>query len=119
MPLYFKFTHYSQEGNTEAYSEAFLKDALKVKDMKIELSGKADWDTRYFLYRKSLARALRLYLIEEEMRSLQQNWIFSVYSAYTDAAYDDILAKIEDHRIKALIFMEISYFIFSLGWLCA
>jgi hypothetical protein len=93
----------SQEGNTEAYNEAFIKDALKVKDMKLELSGKADWDTRHYLYRKSLARALRLYLIEEEMRSLNQNWVFSVYSAYTDAAYDDHLAKIDEYRIKVVL----------------
>ena len=73
------FANYSQEGNTEAYNEAFLKDALKVNDLTIELSGKADWDTQHFLYRKSLARALRLYLIEVEMRSLQQCWTFSVY----------------------------------------
>ena len=96
------YLYCSQEGNTEAYNEAFRKDALKVKDMKIELSGKADWDTRHYLYRKSLARALRLYLIEEEMRSLGQRGIFSVYSAYTDAAYGDILAKIEGHRIKVI-----------------
>ena len=98
-----------------------MKEALKVKDLKIELSGKADWDTRHFLYRKSLARALRLYLIELEMRSLQQCWIFSVYSAYTDTAYDDILAKIEDHRIKVVKmgvkdnYLRIEY----LGWLCS
>ena len=74
--------------------------------MKLELSGKADWDTRHYLYRKyrkSLARALRLYLIEEEMRSLNQNWVFSVYSAYTDAAYDDHLAKIDEYRIKVVL----------------
>ena len=45
LTFYFKFTHCSQEGNTEAYNEKFLKAALKVKDMKIELSGKADWLT--------------------------------------------------------------------------
>ena len=89
------YLYCSQVGNTEAYNEAFIKDALQVKDMKIELSGKADWDTRHYLYRKSLARALRLYLIEEEMRSLGQRWI-------TDAAYGDILAKIEGHRIKVI-----------------
>ena len=100
----------SQEGSAEAYNEAFLKDALKVKVMDIKLSGKADWALRHSLYRKSLSRALRLYLIEEEMRSLNQNWVFPIYSAYTDAAYDEHLVKIDEYRIK-VVFDSMSCFI--------
>ena len=34
------------------------------------------------------------------MRSLGQNWVFSIYSAYNDDAYTDLLIKIDEYRIK-------------------
>ena len=94
---------FSHEGNSEAYNEAFDLDALKVKEVKIKLSGKEDWDTRHYLHHKSLSRAVRLYLIEIEMRSLGENWTFPIYSAYTDSAYDDQLIRIDEHRLRVIM----------------
>lgn len=91
---------FSQEGNSEVYNEAFVQEALKIKKSKLSLSGKADWECRHYLHRKSLARGLRLFLIEMEMRYLNQSWIFPIYSAYNDMAYNDQLIKIDEHRIR-------------------
>ena len=90
----------SQEGNAEVYNEAFGQEALKIKKSKLTLSGKADWECRHYLHRKALSRALRLYLIESEMRSLNQVWTFAIYSAYNDMAYNEHLIKIDEFRIR-------------------
>ena len=93
----------SQEGNAEVYNECFLKEALKIKSSSIPLSGKPDWECRHYLHRKSVARGLRFHLIEMEMRSLNKNWNFPIYSAYDDAAYSEHLMEIDAHRIKVSI----------------
>ena len=90
----------SQEGNAEVYNECFLMEALKIKSSSIPLSGKPDWECRHYLHRKSVARGLRLHLMEMEMRSLRLNWTFPVYSAYDDTAYSEQLLKIDQFRIK-------------------
>ena len=90
----------SQEGNAEVYNECFLIEALKIKSSTIPLSGKPDWECRHYLHRKSVARGLRLHLMEMEMRSLKQDWSFPVYSAYDDTAYSEQLLKIDEFRIK-------------------
>ena len=91
---------YSQEGNAEVYNECFLKEALKLRSSSLALSGKPDWECRHFLHRKAVSRALRFHLLEMEMRSLDKNWKFPVYSAYDDTAYDAHLKEIDEHRIK-------------------
>ena len=96
----FSFNVFSQDGNSEVYNEAFVHEAFKIKESKIPLSGKADWECRHYLHRKSLARGLRLYLIESEMRSLNQTWVFPIYSAYNDNAYNEHLIKIDALRIR-------------------
>ena len=95
-----KFFLLSQEGNAEVYNECFLLEALKIKSSSIPLSGKPEWESRHYLHRKSVARGLRLHLMEIEMRSLKHNWSFPVYSAYDDAAYSEQLLKIDEFRIK-------------------
>ena len=90
----------SQEGNAEVYNECFLIEALKIKSSTIPLSGKPDWECRHYQHRKSVARGLRLHLMEMEMRSLKQDWSFPVYSAYDDTAYSEQLLKIDEFRIK-------------------
>lgn len=88
--------------------------------MKIPLSGKADWECRHYLHRKALARGLRLYLIESEMRSLNQTWVFPVYSAYNDNAYNEHLIKIDEYRIRVFNVKINGKFKFvNLGWLYA
>ena len=96
----FSFNVFSQDGNSEVYNEAFVHEAFKIKESKIPLSGKADWECRHYLHRKALARGLRLYLIESEMRSLNQTWVFPIYSAYNDNAYNEQLIKIDEFRIR-------------------
>ena len=91
---------YSQEGNAEVYNECFLKEALKLRSSSLALSGKPDWECRHFLHRKAVSRALRFHLLEMEMKSLDKNWNFPVYSAYDDTAYDAHLKEIDEHRIK-------------------
>ena len=66
----------SQEGNAEVYNKAFLEEATKAKHSKLLLSGKDDWEYRHYLHRKALSGALRLYLVEMEMRSHNAVWIF-------------------------------------------
>ena len=95
-----KFFLLSQEGNAEVYNECFLIEALKIKSSTIPLSGKPDWECRHYLHHKSVARGLRLHLMEMEMRSLKQDWSFPVYSAYDDTAYSEQLLKIDEFRIK-------------------
>ena len=97
---FFQFKICSQDGNSKVYNEAFVNEAFKVKDLKIPLSSKADWEFRHYLHRKALARGLRLYLIESEMRSLSQTWVFPIYSAYNDNAYNEHLIKIDEYRIR-------------------
>ena len=92
----------SQEGNAEIYNEAFIDEAFKIQSSKLQLSGKPDWECRHYLHRKSLARGLRLYLIEMEMRSYNQTWTFPVYSAYDDSAYSAQLLIIEQYWIKVI-----------------
>lgn len=75
---------------------------MKIKESKLTLSGKADWDWRHYLSRKAVAKGLRLYLMEKEMRSLDESWIFPIYSAYDDNAYNEHLIQIDANRIRVL-----------------
>ena len=49
-----------------------------------------------------MAKGLRLYLMEKEMRSLDESWIFPIYSAYDDNAYNEHLIQIDANRIRVL-----------------
>ena len=102
LSIIMKATDYSQEGNAEIYNEAFIEEAFKIRDSTLQLSGKPDWECRHYLHRKSLARGLRLYLMEMEMKHNKQAWVFPVYSAYDDTAYSEQLMIIDQYRIKVI-----------------
>ena len=55
---------------------------------------------RHYLERRSLSRAMRLFLLEREMHDLGKDWIFKSYSARDDEVYEEFMKEIDDFRIK-------------------
>ena len=57
-----------------------------------------------------------MYLIEKEMRESSEEWVFPIYSAYNDDAYDKYLIQIDEDRILILYihskkkFMYVQFF---------
>ena len=51
-----------------------------------------------------------MYLLESEMRSLELNWTFPIYSAYDDSAYNEHMLIIDGNRLKVYLCNISSFF---------
>ena len=97
----FQYKNFSFEANAEIYNEAHYVTAQRVRNLKLKLSPDDIQDKhRHYLERRVLSRAMRLYLLEQEMHSLGQNWTFATYTARDDNVYNKYMIEIDEHRIQ-------------------
>ena len=95
---------FSFEANGEIFNESNYDKAQAFKERNLTLEEEVDpIKHRHYVDRRSISRAMRLYLLEEEMRNLKKNWSFKSYSARDDSAYTDHLIEIDNIRLQVII----------------
>ena len=93
----------SLEANAEIYNEANYEAAQRFKKLNLELS--ADEDStghRHYVDRRAVSRAMRLFLLEKEMRELGKDWSFKTYSARDDDTYFQHMIELDENRVKVM-----------------
>ena len=74
-----------------------------MKKLKLKISPDENPEKhRHYLDRRSLSRAMRLHLLEQEMRSMGKSWVFESYSARDDTVYNKYMMEIDEYRIEVI-----------------
>ena len=90
--------NFSFEANAEIFNEANYDAAQRVKKLKLKVAPDENPVMhRHYIDRRSLSRAMRLFLLEKEMHSLSKTWTFDSYSARDDTVYNKYLIEIDEH----------------------